>query len=351
MTEQIHSVPGVDFHVVITDSEHGTIEPELAVLGPLGISPKWGTSKTEDDVIQQAAGADALIVGYARITGRVLDALPRCRLVTRYGIGMDMVDIAAATQRGVLVTNVPDYCLEEVANHAFAFLLAFARKQPMIDRSVREGRAVTEGRWNTATLHKPVHRLSRQTLGVLGIGRIGRLAAQRGRAFGMRVLAVDPAVSAQEAAQWGATMLALEEMLPQADYLTLHLPLTDSTQHLVNAERLKLMKPSAVIINTSRGAIIDEAALIDALKQGRLGGAGLDVYEREPIGPDHPLCRLENVILASHAAWYSEEALWDLKTKAAQAVADLYLGRMPNYVVNPEVMEKGDARWRGSSRD
>ena len=346
--EQTSRAHAAGFHVVITDSEHGTIEPEMAVLSPLGVRLTLLDCKTGDDIIRQAADADVLIVTYARITGRVLDALPRCRLVTRYGIGVDLIDLAAATQRGVLVTNVPDYCLEEVANQTMAFLMALARKLTMLDRALREGRAVKDGRWNTVEVTKPIRRLSTQTLGIVGVGRIGRRVAQRVRPFGMRVVAVDPAVSAEEAAQWGATMLpSLEEMLPRVDYLTLHVPLLESTRHLIDAGRLALLKPGAVVINTSRGAVIEEVALTEALHDGRLAGAGIDVYEREPIAPDHPLCRMDHVILSSHAAWYSEEAQYDVKNRAAQAAADLFLGRIPEHVVNPEVLELPQPRWRG----
>ncbi len=348
MADQESTTQVTDFRVVITDCEHASIDPELSVLSPLGISTVLCQCLSAEDVIQQAGDADALIISYAPITGRVLDALPRCRLVTRYGIGVDMIDVAAAAQRGVLVTNVPDYCVEEVADHAIGMLLALARKLTTLDGAMRDGRAVKVGRWDTAQVAYPIHRLSTQTLGIVGVGRIGRRVAQRARAFGLRILAVDPAVSADEAAQWGATMLpSLDEMLPQVDYLTLHVPLIESTRHMIDARRLALLKPGVMLINTARGAVVEETAMIEALKNGRLAGAGIDVYEREPVTPDQPLCQLDNVILTSHGAWYSEEAQLDVKTRAAQAAADLFLGRVPQGVVNPEVLEIPNARWRG----
>jgi D-3-phosphoglycerate dehydrogenase len=338
------------FTVAITDCEHESIDPERSILSPLGIQVEWLNCRSEDDVIQQVTAADALIIQYVPITGRVLDALPHLKLVSRYGIGVDMIDAVAATQRGVLVTNVPDFCVEEVANQAMAFLLAFARKVPLIDRAVRDGRAVQHGIWNTIPVSKPIRRLSTQTLGIVGLGRIGRRVAVRAAACGLKVLAVDPAISAAEMQQFGATKLeALEEMLPRVDYLTLHVPLIETTRHLIDADRLALLRPDAIIINTARGAVIDEAALIATLEAGRLAGAGIDVYEREPIGPDHPLCRMENVLLSSHSAWYSEESLLDVKLRAAQAAADLFQGRVPQYVVNPDVLTVNGARWRGAA--
>jgi len=332
------------FKVVITDCEHADIDPEIEILGAVGARVEWHHCQTEEDVIEAAANADGLIVGYAQITDRVLGALPKCRIVSRYGIGVDMIDIQAATKRGVVVTNVPDFCLDEVADHTMALLLALARKLVTLDRAVRDGRAVKEGHWDTIGVAGPVYRLSNQTLGIIGLGQIGRCVMKRAQAFGMKVLsAPDPAVSTEEAAALGATVLPLEEMLAEVDYLTLHVPLLDSTQHLINANRLALMKQSAAIINTSRGPVIDEAALVDALRDGRLAGAGLDVYEIEPFSPDNPLCTMENVVLSSHAAWYSEDAMRDVKVKAARAVADFLRGRVPGSVVNPSALASSDA--------
>jgi D-3-phosphoglycerate dehydrogenase len=299
----------------------------------------WENCQREEDVVRVAGDADGLITTYAPITARVLEALPRCRVVARYGIGVDNVDIQAATERGVAVTNVPDYCLDEVADHAMALLLTLARKLLTIDRAVRDGRAVKGGNWNTLRIVGPMYRLSTQTLGIIGLGQIGQRVAQRAQAFGMRVTAApDPAVTREEVAALGITLLPLEQMLADADYLTLHVPLLDSTRHLIDGDRLALMKPNAVIINTSRGPVIEETALVNALKNGRLAGAGLDVYEREPISPDNPLLALGNVVLSSHAAWYSVDALREMKTKAAQAVADVLQGQVPKSILNPSVL-------------
>ncbi len=331
------------FRVVITDCEHDDIEPELEVLSAVGARVEWHNCQTEEDVIEAAADADGLLVGYAPITSRVLDALPRCRIVSRYGIGVDMIDIDAATERGVVVTNVPDYCLDDVADHTMALLLACARKLMILDRAIRGGRAIKDGKWRTVGIARPIYRLSKQTLGIIGLGQIGQRVARRAQAFGIQVIAApDPAVSPEKAATLDITVLPLEQMLPAADYLTLHVPLVESTRHLINADRLALMKPTAIIVNTSRGQVIDEAALVDALQNGRLAGAGLDVYEHEPLSPESPLCTMDNLLLSSHAAWYSEDALHYLKVRTAQAVADFLQGRVPQSVLNPSVFKSLD---------
>jgi D-3-phosphoglycerate dehydrogenase len=242
----------------------------------------------------------------------------------------------------VVVTNVPDYCLDEVADHAMALLLCLARKLTQLDGAVRDGTAVKDGQWNTLGLVRPVHRLGQQTLGIVGLGQIGRRVAQRARAFGMQVIAApDPAVGPEQAAGLGVTMLPLEQMLAEADFVTLHCPLTPDTRALINARTIAQMKPAAMIVNTSRGPLISEAALVEALRSRRLAGAGLDVYEREPLAPDSPLRALPNVVLTSHAAWYSEEAIRDTKVKAAQSVADVLQGRVPRYILNPAALAVG----------
>jgi len=327
------------YKVVITDLEHPSIDLELEVLAGIDAQVEWHYCTTEEDIIAGAADAEALLVGFAPITGRVLDDLPRCRIVARYGIGMDMIDIEAATQRGVVVTNVPDYCLDEVADHTLGLLLACARKLLLLDWAVRDRSVAGEDYWKTAAIAKPLYRLSSQTLGIIGLGQIGRRVARRAQAFGMRVIAApDPGISREEAKALDVTMLSLEEVLHQADYLTLHAPLTEETHHLINSKSLALMKPSATIINTSRGPIIDEAALVDALQNGWLSHAALDVYEQEPLHPDNALCTMNNVLLSSHGAWYSEDALLDLKMKTVQAIVDFLQGRVPRYVLNPAVL-------------
>jgi D-3-phosphoglycerate dehydrogenase len=325
--------------------EHPTIDPELEVLATIHAEVEWHNCRTEEDVIRVGAGAHALMVGFAPVTGRVLEALPQCCIVSRYGIGVDMIDVDAATQHGVIATNVPDFCLDEVADHAMALLLASARKIVFLDKAVRSGEAAGDGHWITSEIANPVFRLNKQTLGIIGLGKTGQGVARRAHAFGLRVIAApDMAVSPEEAAELNVSVLPLNEVLRQADFLTLHVPLTKETRHLVNAEKLALMKPSATIINTSRGPVIDEAALIDALREHRLASVALDVYEQEPIAADNPLLEMDNTVLCSHAAWFSVDAFREMKVKAAQAVVDYFRGRLPRYILNPSVLSSANLR-------
>ncbi len=327
------------YHVVITDLEHPSIAPELEVLGAIDAHVERYHCRVEEEVIDVAAHADALMIAFAPITGRVLAALPRCCLVARYGAGVDTIDVQAATQQGVMVTNVPDFCVDEVADHTLALLLAWSRKIVYLDRQVRAGRAAEKGYWKTTSIASPMFRLNRQSLGIIGLGRIGQRVALRARAFGLRVLAApDPGITAEQAVALGVEMLPLEDVLRQADYLTLHVPLTAGTHHLLDASKLALMKPGAVVVNASRGPVIDEQALIDALQNGKLAGAALDVYESEPLDVTSPLLAMDNVVLCSHAAWYSEEAFVEMKVKTAQAVVDFVQGQVPRYLLNPEVL-------------
>jgi D-3-phosphoglycerate dehydrogenase len=337
--------------VVITDLEHDFIDPELQVLSGIGACVEWHNCVTEDDVIRVAADADALLIAFAPITRRVLSALSRCRIVARYGIGVEMIDLEAATELGIVVTNVPDFCLDEVADHTLALLLACARKVLLLDQAMREGRAARGRYWDTVGIAHPVHRLRGQVLGIVGLGQIGRRVASRAQAFGLEVIAApDPLVSEAEGAALHIRILPLDEVLRQADFLTLHVPLTRETHHLLSAERLALLKPSAMLINTSRGPVIDETALVAALRSGRLAAAGLDVFEHEPFAVENPLGSLPNVVLTSHAAWYSQEALYDQKFKASQAVVDALQGRQPRSVVNRAVLSQLDLAQRTGDR-
>jgi D-3-phosphoglycerate dehydrogenase len=224
--------------------------------------------------------------------------------------------------------NVPDYCWDEVADHTFALLLACARTIPALHQRVRQGY------FGWAAVVRPLHRLRGQTLGIVGLGHIGRGVALRAQAFGLRVLANDPLVSEQQAAEVGAKLVGLDELLRASDYVTLHVPLNQHTYHFINERRLRQMKPSAVLINTCRGGVVDQAALVKALREGWIAGAGLDVFEEEPLPPDSPLRGLENVILTPHLAWYSEESLAELHRKAAQEIVRFFRGEPLRYRVN-----------------
>lgn len=312
--------------VVITDCDHGTIDPELAVLaGRLDVTGHQ--RKDEDGLIEVCRDADGAITQYGRFTRRVFAALPGLRVVARYGVGVDTVDLAAATDHGVVVANVPDYGTEEVSTHAVALALALHRRVVTYDRAVRAGR------WDF-TVGAPIPRLAGLEAGMVGFGRIGAATARKFAAFGLRVLAWDPYVETYP--DW-VTRLPLDALFARADIVSVHCPLTAATHHLVDASALAQMKPTAVLVNTARGGIVDTDAVTGALRERRIAGAGLDVLEHEPLPVDHPLAALDNVLLSPHAAFYSEGSIAELKRKTAQAVLDVLEGRRPASVVNPEV--------------
>jgi len=313
--------------VVITDHVFPSLDIERAVLGEAGADLVVLQARTEEDLLGATADADALMVCYAPITRRVIAQLQRCRIIARYGIGVDNVDLPAATERGITVTNVPDYCIDEVSDHAVALLLACARKILLLDRRVRAGR------WEAGDA-RPVYRLRGRTLGLVGFGKIPRRVAEKAQALGLRVLAYDPYVGPEEMGAHRVAKATLEEVLSQADFVSIHAPLVPETRGLIGERELRLMKPTSYLINTARGPIVQEEALVRALREGWIAGAGLDVLESEPPREGTPLLALENVILTPHAAFYSEESVQDLQRKAAENVAKVLSGEAPLSPVN-----------------
>lgn len=282
----------------------------------------------DGEALQRAlAQADAVMVGTGiRLGPELIDGMQRCRIIVRYGIGVDNVALEAARRRGIVVANVPDYCVDEVADHALALMLAVLR------RVVPAHRVVRDGRWDV-TVMAGVRRLRELTLGVVGFGRIGRTVGTKASALGMRVVAYDPWVPAEAIRSAGAQPVSLDELLAQADVVTLHCPLTPETRHLLGAAQLARMKPTAYLVNTSRGELVDADALAEALQSGRLAGAALDVLPQEPPPAGHPLLSLDNVVVTPHVAWYSEDSLVELRTKAAQQVREVLLGGSARYRV------------------
>lgn len=324
--------------VIITDCNHGSVEPELEILQAAGVDIRSYQALTEDDAIRVAAEADAVLTQYARITARVLDALPRCRVIVRYGVGVDNIDLEAAAGRGIIVANVPDYCVEEVSDHALTLLLGLWRWIGPYDRAVRQGT------WN-AEMKKPMFRLAGRILGVLGGGRIGARLAQKALGVGLAVIGHDP-----YAPTWpvGVRATRLETLLCESDAVSIHCPLTAETRHLIGEAQLRQMKPTALLVNTARGGVVDTAALVRALREGWIAGAGLDALEEEPIPPDSPLLALPNVILTPHMAWYSQDSIVDLKRRTAEAALAVLRGGRPSSVVNPAVFSSGRLRATGA---
>ena len=321
------------FIVAVTDSVFPSLEPEHRVLDPLGIEIRAGQCRSEDEVIALTRDANAILNCYAKMTARVIGELTQCRVIARYGIGVDNVDLAAATRAKIVVTNVPDYCVDEVSDHALALFLALAR------RIVAADQAVKGGTWDVVA-HKGIQRLRGQTLGLLGFGKIARALAAKAQALGMQVVAVDPFVDAETMALLNVRAVDLDTLLAESDAVSVHVPLSPETRGIIGEGALARMKPTAFLINTSRGGLVDEQALAAALTAGRLAGAALDVVEKEPPPPDHPLRKAPNLILTPHLAFYSREAVVELQTKVAEEAARALQGEPPRSPVNREVLAR-----------
>lgn len=323
--------------VVIADFDYGDVDTERAIVERAGFALVAAQCKTEDEVIAVARDADAVVAQYATISARVIAELHRCRVIARYGTGVDIVDVDAATEHGILVTNVPnDWCEDEVADHAMALLLAVARKVTVYDRATRAG----EWRWQSGA---PIHRLRGSVLGLLSFGAIARAIAARGAAFGMRVVAHDPFVPAEQIAAAGAEAVDFDTLVTESDGLVIQAPLTEQTHHLFDEAQLRRMKPTAILVNTARGPIVEDRALHRALSEGWIAGAGLDDIEEEPAKlrdwrPDNPLLALENVVITPHAAYYSEEALDTVRRFAAEEVVRVLSGQAPLSPVNADAL-------------
>ena len=311
--------------VLITDSTLGEgVEEE--VLEQAGHTVVRGACRTEADVAAAASAADALIVQWAPVTGAVLDAAPRVRFVSRLGIGYDMIDVAAATMRGVAVANTRDYCVEEVAAHTVGMALALLRGLPALDAAVRAG----EG--DAAEAVPAASRPSDTTVAVIGLGRIGHRVAAGMAALGFRVIAHDPYLEDGG----GVELVPFERALVEADLVTLHVPLDAATRGLIDAEAIARMKPGAYLVNTCRGGLVDEDVLAAALRSRRLAGAALDVFASEPLPESSPLRSLDGVLLSPHGAWYSRASMAELPRLCAQQVADFLAGRPVDAIVNPD---------------
>jgi D-3-phosphoglycerate dehydrogenase len=332
--------------VVIADYDFGDVDIERAIVEQAGFELVAAQCKTEDEVIEAAQDAAAVVAQFATISARVIAGLPACRVIARYGTGVDIVDVEAATRHDVLVTNVPnDWCEDEVADHAMALLLAVARKITVYDRATRGG----AWHWQSGA---PIHRLRGSVLGLLAFGAIGRAIAVRAAGFGMRVTAHDPFVSAEEIAAAGVEAVSFDELITGSDCLVIQAPLTARTHHLFDEAQLRRMKPSSILINTARGPIVDDRALHRALSEGWIAGAGLDDIEEEPAKvrdwrADNPLFGLENVVITPHAAYYSEESIATVRRFAAEEVVRVLTGQSPLSPVNADALRADWARARG----
>lgn len=311
--------------VIVADCDHKTIDIEREVLKDVCTNIPLLACRTEDEVIAQCADAEGLIIMYAPLTRRVISHLTRCRIIARYGVGVDTIDLRAAADHGIIVSNVPDYGTNEVADHALGMMLALTRKVLQANASVKSGA------WDFR-LMQPVYRHQEQTLGIIGIGRIGSAMARRGHGMGMKVIACDPYVPREQVPDY-VTLVGLDDLMRRSDVVSVHCPLTDETRLMLDAKVLGLMKPTAYLVNTARGSIVDETVLDRMLTEKKIGGAAMDVLAVEPPR-SNPLFRHDNFIVSPHMAWHSESSVKDLKRKAAEEVRRVLRGEAPLYQVN-----------------
>ena len=314
--------------VAVTDHVFPDLDRERAMLADADHELRYeGNATTPEEVAAAVREADAVLNCYSPIPTDVTRSLDRCRIIARYGIGLDTIDIVAATETGIIVTNVPDYCIDEVSDHALGLILALGRGVVRLDRRVREGA------WSPMDA-APLHRLRGRTLGLVGFGRIARALATKASAVGFKVRAFDPFLSSESVESAGVEPCDLATLLAGSDVVSLHAPLSPETRHMIGADALAALPRGALLVNTSRGPLVDLAALREALASGHLGGAALDVLETEPPAADDPLLSRSDVIVTPHAAFYSEESMVELRRKAAEQVLEALAGRVPPYAVN-----------------
>ena len=298
--------------VVITDYEYPNVDQEREIITKSGAQLHACHLKTSEEIAAEVEDADAVIVQYANITKEIIARMKHCKMIIKYGIGVNNIDSEAATAKGIYVCNVPDYGVDEVSNHAIAMLMALAKKLPTVTKALKNGE------WGYGS-----------TLGLVGIGRIPSLVAHKMSNFGMKILAFDPYVSAEEAKKRGAELVDFETLCKKSDFISIHCPLTPSTTHIFNREAFRMMKKTAFIINTARGPVIEENALVEALETEEIAGAGIDVFESEPIAKTNKLLQMDQVIATPHCAWYSEEAIATLQRKVAEEVVNVLSGNRP----------------------
>lgn len=313
--------------VVIAYSGFGDLAVETAILRTIDAEIVHTGNLTSPAALAAVQEADALMVALEQVTAAIIATMPRCRIISRAGTGLDSIDIAAATAHGIWVAYVPDYSIDEVSTHAIALLLAQARAIPRLVQSTRSGH------WNGAAAGA-LYRFRGQTLGILGFGRIGQATAEKGKGLGLEVKVYDPFLNTEAATRIGVQAVDLETLARSSDYLSLHSPLNEATQRIVNAQFLSWMKPTAYLINAARGPLIDEDALLQAVRSGQIAGAALDVLTTEPPAPDNPLLHEERILVTPHVAWYSEAAKIDLRTRCAEEVVRVLSGDRPRSPVN-----------------
>ena len=321
--------------VLITDYVWPSTDPEREVLEAAGIELVVAPDDSEATLVALAIDVDAIMFCFAQVTGQVLESATNCKIAARYGIGVDNVDIPKATELGIVVTNVPDYCMDEVTDHALGMILALNRRLGPHTRSV------LSGGWDSVVLNQPMHRTRGATLGIVGFGRIGRSLANKAVGFGMNILTYDPLIKPGVQLD-GVSAVSFDDLLRESDFISLHVPLIPSTENLISTPQLAKMKPGSILINCARGGLIDEDALAASLQNGHIAGAGLDVVEPTPPDPSSPLMTQENVIITPHTAFFSQASTLELERRTAAEVVRVLNGEIPENLINPDVL--GTAR-------
>jgi len=313
--------------IAVTDSVFPSLDPAKEVLARLNPTYRMSKSVNADDIVAVAREADAVLVTYAKLTREVLTQFTRCKAIGRFGLGVDNIDLVTAKEKGIAVNYVPDYCIREVSDHAMALLLALIRKIPLSNKLVQNGR------WEMPAV-VPIRRIEGTVLGLVGFGHIPRLVAPKAQTFGIKVIAYDPYAKPEIFRAAGVEGVDFDTLLKTSDYVSMHAPLLPATRGMMNAAAFAKMKKGAYIVNTARGPLIDEPALIVALDSGQVGGAGLDVVTAEPLAKDSPLLGRDNVIISPHTAFYSIEALTELQVKCASDVARVLNGEKAVYPIS-----------------
>jgi len=336
------------YKIVMTMNHIGGDKEQARKIGAeLSIIP----CATEAEVITATRDADAVITGLecpVPYNRNVISRLEKCKIIHNIGAGYERIDVPAATDYGICVSYPADYCAEEVAEHSMALILACARRIPRLDRMVRQGNWGFAAKREKTDIWMPMFRITEQTLGIIGFGRVGRLIVPKARGFGLKVIAYDCYVPASVFEELGVESTTLERVLRESDYVVVSAALTGETYHLLGLEQFKKMKPTAYFINCSRAELADEDALLAALTSGYIAGAGLDVVRGEVITPDHPLLKLENVVITGHSAWYSERSVAEIKERPYINIGRVFRGEWPKWFINPEVKEKFRERWEKS---
>ncbi len=338
MTDRADFPPRTDKpKVVITDYDFGDVAVETEILEAAGAEVIALQAKRQEDLFDLAPHCVAMMNQYARIGKETITRMRNCEVIARYGVGVDIVDVGTATEKGILVTNVQNYCTEEVADHAIALWLTLARKLPDYDRATHAG----VWQWQSG---QPVYRLRGRTMGVVSLGKIGQAIVARAQSFGVTVIAYDPYLPREVAAKIGVELVSKPELLARSDYILMQAPMTPNTHHFLSDAEFSVMKPGAILVNTGRGPTVDNKALFRALTEGHLAAAGLDDPEEEPAKranwtpDDNPLFTLPNVLVTPHAAYYSEESIHAARVTAATQVAKVLTGQKPDYTVNADAL-------------